>query len=61
MLLDEPSTGLDTAGVDRLLQLIGEELSSGCIMALVSHEPRLFHGHTYRRVTLRRGRVIDDG
>ncbi len=57
ILLDEPTTGLDRAGVARLLAILVEELARGAIVALVSHEPRTFEAMKPRRVELERGRL----
>jgi heme exporter protein A len=59
LLLDEPTTGLDRAGVERLSIIVGEELARGAIVAVVTHEPRLFADHLRRRVVLERGTVSE--
>ncbi len=58
VLLDEPSTGLDKAGVSRLRRVIEEEVARGAIVAVVTHEPQLFEGVERRRIVLERGRVV---
>jgi len=57
VLLDEPTTGLDKAGVARLLAIIDREVSRGALVLVVSHEPELFRERAEDRVVLERGRV----
>jgi heme exporter protein A len=57
VLLDEPTAGLDRGGVERLLQVVDEELARGAIVAVVSHEPELFGPREAARIRLERGRV----
>lgn len=57
LLLDEPMTGLDRAGVLRMLSVLEEERGRGAVMGIVSHEPRLFEDLVDRRVTLHHGRT----
>lgn len=59
ILLDEPTTGLDKAGVARLLSVVAEEVARGAAVVVVSHEPALFRDLAKARVVLERGRVID--
>lgn len=57
VLLDEPTTGLDKAGVARLLTIVDREASRGALVIVVSHEPELFRERAAARVVLERGRV----
>jgi len=57
LLLDEPSTGLDTRGVDRLVQAVHEERERGAILVLVTHDQDLAKSLADVRITLDRGRV----
>lgn len=57
VLLDEPTTGLDKGGVERLLRIVEEEVRRGAVVAVVSHEPEVFRGRVSARVVLERGRV----
>ncbi len=59
VLLDEPTTGLDAGGVDRLLNVVREELAAGVVVAVVTHEPAVFGDFGARRVVLERGRRVD--
>jgi heme exporter protein A len=57
VLLDEPTTGLDRAGVSRLLKVVDEEQQRGAGVVVVSHEPEVFSGLVSARILLERGRV----
>jgi ABC-type multidrug transport system ATPase subunit len=59
VLLDEPTTGLDRAGVQRLLEVLVEEMAAGAVVAVVSHEPEIFLEIAARRILLERGKVVD--
>jgi len=58
ILLDEPTTGLDKAGVKRLLSVVDDEVSRGAAVVVVSHEPELFRERAGARWVLERGRVV---
>lgn len=57
VLLDEPTAGLDRAGVARLLRVVSEEATRGAAVAVVSHEPDAFRELARARVVLERGRI----
>ncbi|MDH5675218.1 MAG: ABC transporter ATP-binding protein [Myxococcales bacterium] len=57
LLLDEPSTGLDGRGVERLCEAVRQERDRGAIVALVTHDTALAERLADRRVRLRRGRL----
>jgi heme exporter protein A len=59
LLLDEPSTGLDTAGVERLRELMRSERARGAIVVLVTHDAPLAASVADRRIALRAGRVVE--
>jgi ABC-type multidrug transport system ATPase subunit len=59
VLLDEPTTGLDRAGVARLLAVVDAEVVRGAAVVVVSHEPEIFRERASGRVVLERGRVVD--
>lgn len=59
VLLDEPTTGLDKAGVKRLLTVVDDEVARGAGVVVVSHEPELFRERAEARWVLERGRVIE--
>jgi heme exporter protein A len=57
LLLDEPSTGLDRASVERLVRAVDEEKMRGAIVVLVTHDESLAARLADERLTLERGRV----
>lgn len=58
LLLDEPSTGLDRRGVERLVAAVTQERARGAIVLIVTHDLELIEGVADRRVRLERGRVV---
>lgn len=60
VLLDEPTTGLDRAGVTRLVELVRAEMEAGAAVVVVTHEPELFAELATSRIALERGRRVDD-
>lgn len=58
LLLDEPSTGLDGRGVERLIEVMRAERARGAIVVLVTHDAPLAEAVADRRVRLRQGRVV---
>ena len=58
LLLDEPSTGLDLRGVERLVRTVEEERERGAIVVLITHDPKLADRLADARVGLERGRVV---
>jgi heme exporter protein A len=59
LLLDEPSTGLDARGVERLVEAMRVERARGAIVVLVTHDAPLAALVADRRVELRAGRVVE--
>jgi heme exporter protein A len=60
LLLDEPSTGLDTASLERLGEAMRQERARGAIVVLVTHDAVLAEALADRRVRLERGRLAGD-
>ena len=60
LLLDEPSTGLDHAGVTRLENAILDERTRGTILVLVTHDADLAGRVGDRRIRLDRGRLAEE-
>ena len=61
LLLDEPTTGLDSASTERLARVVREEAEGGAVVVVVTHDDRfagLFGGPT---IELDRGRRIGSG
>ncbi len=61
LLLDEPSTGLDARGLERLVEAMRAERARGAIVALVTHDAALAAAVADRRVLLERGRMVAEG
>jgi ABC-type multidrug transport system ATPase subunit len=59
LLFDEPTTGLDAAGIARLTDVIREEIGRGVTLVIVTHDAA-FATIAHRTVTLDRGRVVGD-
>jgi heme exporter protein A len=59
LLLDEPSTGLDARGLDRLMEVMRAERARGAIVALVTHDAALAAAVADRRVQLERGKLLE--
>jgi ABC-type multidrug transport system ATPase subunit len=57
LLLDEPSTGLDRRGVERLVEAMRKERERGAIVVLVTHDAALAAETADRRLLLERGRL----
>lgn len=60
LLLDEPTTGLDVSGVERLLLVLSEELERKKVVIVVTHEPEPFSTLTTAVLKLDRGKVVED-
>ena len=60
LLLDEPSTGLDVRGVERLVAAMRTERERGAIVVLVTHDTPLAQAVADRRVMLRSGKVVEE-
>lgn len=60
LLLDEPSTGLDSNAVEHLVEAVDEERAEGAILVLVTHDPVLAERVGDHRVRLERGRIAED-
>lgn len=59
VLLDEPTAGLDRAGVGRLIAVIADEVRRGAGIVVVSHEPEVFRPLASAKIVLERGRVVE--
>ncbi len=58
LLLDEPSTGLDVAGIKRLRAAIEVERDRGAIVAVITHDRAFVKGLDAERIQLERGRRV---
>lgn len=59
LLLDEPSTGLDVASTERLIEAIMVEKAAGVIAVLVTHDTDFAQRVADRTVRLDRGRLAE--
>ena len=59
LLLDEPTAGLDAAGVERLTSVVREEAARGAVVLVVTHDPAFAEAVGQSHVTLERGRVAE--
>jgi ABC-type multidrug transport system ATPase subunit len=57
LLLDEPTTGLDDRGVERLVALAAEEAERGVIVVIVAHDVGTWASLEPRTIKVDRGRV----
>lgn len=57
LLLDEPSTGLDVRGVERLVVTVEAERERGAIVVLITHDPELAERLADSVLPLDRGKV----
>ncbi|MFK7986141.1 MAG: ABC transporter ATP-binding protein [Sandaracinaceae bacterium] len=60
LLLDEPSTGLDVRGVERLEKAVLEERERGAIVVLITHDHALAGRLADQKVSLKRGRRVEE-
>ena len=57
VLLDEPSTGLDTASLERLIAALRQEIDRGATMVVVTHDDVLADGLKGKVYQMDRGRL----
>ncbi len=57
LLLDEPTTGLDAAGVERLREVVRAEAERGAVVVVVTHDASFASAAGDARILLERGRV----
>jgi heme exporter protein A len=57
LLLDEPTTGLDLEGIERLLAAVKEEAARGTIVVFVTHDAGVAARIASRRLCMERGRL----
>jgi ABC-type sulfate/molybdate transport systems ATPase subunit len=60
-LLDEPTTGLDTAGVETLRALVREEADRGAAVVVVTHDEPFARAAGDLRIVLEKGRLAEVG
>jgi heme exporter protein A len=60
LLLDEPTTGLDPSGAERVKTVVEEEARRGAVVLVVTHDEPFVEAVGGHVVTLERGRVVSD-
>jgi heme exporter protein A len=60
LLLDEPFTGLDRAGVEKLGAILADERSRGAMLVVVTHDFDAVAGLVDRVIVLARGKIARD-
>lgn len=58
VLLDEPTTGLDAKGIERLHGVLRDELARKAIVVVVAHDADSFEPFRPKNVAIDRGRVV---
>ena len=61
LLLDEPTTGLDAAGVETLRAIVREEAERGAAVVVVTHDEPFVRSAGDLRLVLEKGRVVEEG
>jgi energy-coupling factor transport system ATP-binding protein len=61
VVLDEPTTGQDARGVERILHVVGDLAAAGRTVIAISHDMRFVAEAFERVVVMRDGRIVLDG
>jgi energy-coupling factor transport system ATP-binding protein len=61
VVLDEPTTGQDARGVERVTAIVADLAAAGRTVIAISHDMRFVAGNFERVIVMRQGRVILDG
>jgi iron complex transport system ATP-binding protein len=61
LVMDEPTTALDFAGAQQLMQALRHAMASGCTVILVTHHPEEIAPEIGRVILLKDGAVLADG
>lgn len=61
LVMDEPTTALDFAGSQLLIQSLRRSMASGCTVVLVTHHPEEIPPEIGRVILLKEGRIWADG
>ena len=60
LILDEPTVGLDRAGEDRLMNLLGEISKKGTSIIIATHNMDIVLRYCSRAIVLNYGKVVSD-
>jgi iron complex transport system ATP-binding protein len=61
LVMDEPTTALDFAGSQQLMQALRQAMANGCTVILVTHHPEEIAPEIERVILLKDGAVLADG
>ena len=61
LVIDEPTTGQDWAGVQSLMGLVGQLNAAGATIIVITHDMDLVAQYANRVIVLAEGRVLADG
>lgn len=61
LVVDEPTTGLDWAGVKRMMDLIHKLHDKGTTIVMITHDMDIVSHNASRAVVMRRGKIVLDG
>jgi energy-coupling factor transport system ATP-binding protein len=61
LILDEPTTGLDAAGADRVAEIVTVLRRAGVSLLTISHDLDFCAEHAERALVMSQGRVVADG
>ena len=61
LVIDEPTTGLDWAGIQKLMALIGQLHKSGTTIIMITHDMELVAQYAERSIVLKDGGIFLDG
>ena len=61
VILDEPTTGQDARGIDRVHRIVDELTAAGRTVVAISHDMRFVAEAFARVVVMRDGRIVHDG
>lgn len=61
LVMDEPTTALDFAGAQRLMQCLRQAMATACTVVLVTHHPEEIPPEMQRVILLRDGAILADG
>jgi energy-coupling factor transport system ATP-binding protein len=61
VVLDEPTTGQDARGVERIHQIVGDLAAAGRTVVAISHDMRFVAEAFQRVIVMRDGRIVLDG
>jgi energy-coupling factor transport system ATP-binding protein len=61
LVVDEPTTGLDWAGVKRMMDLINKLHDKGTTIVMITHDMDILSHNASRAVVMRHGKIVMDG